>query len=53
KDESDLLKAEEEALQGYQHINILGNNQEHGGILDGPEFGPPVQRDSNRISQCS
>ncbi|KAG5991455.1 hypothetical protein E4U52_003603 [Claviceps spartinae] len=45
KDESDLLKAEEEALQGYQHINILGNNQEHGGILDGPEFDQKIEDD--------
>ncbi|KAG6070422.1 hypothetical protein E4U16_004409 [Claviceps sp. LM84 group G4] len=46
KDESDLLKAEEEeALQDYQHVDIIGNNQEHGGILDGPEFDQEIEDD--------
>ncbi|KAG6311250.1 hypothetical protein E4U44_004504, partial [Claviceps purpurea] len=43
KDESDLREAEEEVLQGYPEVDIPGNNQQHGGLLDSPEFDQEIE----------
>ncbi|KAG6027482.1 hypothetical protein E4U19_001978 [Claviceps sp. Clav32 group G5] len=45
KDESYLRDAEAEVLQGYQDFDILGNNEEHRGLLDGPEFDQKIEHD--------
>ncbi|KAG5914185.1 hypothetical protein E4U61_006018 [Claviceps capensis] len=45
KDERDLREVEEEVLQSYQDVDIIGNNHEHGGLLDGPEFDQEIEDD--------